>query len=199
MATPITLGQRMYHAYLVDPKIQLLVVTGPSGSGKTLMASRVGALQTVVGNYKKMIITRPTIAVDDEDHGYLPGTLDKKMSPWVKPITDYMIDKMNKKIEISPLAYMRGLTFDNSWILADEMQNSTQTQMKMILTRIGKNSKLIITGDESQSDRYSDGLNDLLFRIRKGKLPDCIKHVQLTDDDVVRSEIVKHVLKLYTD
>lgn len=199
MANPITLGQRLYHAHLVNPNIQLLIVTGPSGTGKTLMASKVGSIQTVIGNYNKLIITRPAITVDDEDHGFLPGTLDKKMSPWVRPVTDYMIEKMKNKLEICPLAYMRGLTFDNSWIIADEMQNSTQTQMKMILTRIGKNSKLIITGDESQSDRKSDGLNDLLFRIRKGNLPDCIKHVELTDDDIVRSEIVKHVLKLYTD
>lgn len=198
MANPVTLGQRLYHAHLINPKVQLLVVTGPSGSGKTLMASRAGAFQTVVGKYKKMVITRPTVTVDDEEHGFLPGSLDKKMSPWVKPVTDY-IDRMENKIEISPLAYMRGLTFENSWIIADEMQNSSKNQMKMMLTRMGKNSKIIVTGDVSQSDRMCDGLNDLVSRLRKGDLPESIKLVELSEDDVVRSELVKHVLKLYSN
>lgn len=191
----LTLGQRIYYNHLMDPRVHLVVVTGPSGSGKTHLAAKTAQHHLLIKKYNKLVITRPAISVDEEDHGYIPGTLDKKMKPWIKPMTD-MIDT-SKNVEISPLAYMRGLTFNNSWVIADEMQNSTQSQMKMLLTRIGKNSKMVITGDVTQADRHCDGLADLVRRIKRGEIPNTIKLVQLSNDDVVRSEIVKDVLKLY--
>lgn len=191
----LTLGQRIYYTHLMDPRVQLVVVTGPSGSGKTHLATKTGQHNILIKKYDKIIMTRPAISVDEENHGFIPGTIEKKMKPWLKPITD-MADTRTK-MEISPLAYMRGLTFNNSWVIADEMQNSTQSQMKMLLTRIGKNSKMVITGDVTQSDRQCDGLSDLVKRIKRGEIPDTIKLIQMSSDDVVRSEIVKDILKLY--
>ena len=191
----LTLGQRIYYTHLMDPRVHLVVVTGPSGSGKTHLATKTGNHNILIKQYNRMVITRPAISVDEEDHGFIPGTIDKKMKPWIKPMTDVM--ETTRNVEISPLAYMRGLTFNNSWIIADEMQNSTQSQMKMLLTRVGKNSKLVITGDITQSDRNCDGLSDLVMRIKRGEIPDTIKLIQLSTDDVVRSELVKQILKLY--
>jgi len=120
---------------------------------------------------EKIIVTRPAVSAD-EDLGFLPGTLEEKMAPWTRPIFDVFsgiflcneIENMIQEgiIEISPLAYMRGRTFKNAYIIADEMQNATPSQMKMLLTRIGENSKMAVTGDLAQADRLKDnGLLDL--------------------------------------
>lgn len=186
---PATLGQRLYYTYLCDPKIPLVVVTGPAGTGKTMLASKVGSLHVTTGRYESMIITRPSVG---NPHGFLPGNLEAKMKPWIRPISDHL---MTKRVETIPLAYMRGLTFNNSFIIADEMQNSTHEQMKMLLTRIGKNSKLVITGDPNQTDIHEpNGFEDLLKRL---PVDDLWKIVRLTEDDVQRSELVKRILSLY--
>lgn len=187
---PATLGQRLYYSYLCDPKIPLVVVTGPAGSGKTMLASKVGSLHVSTGRYENMVITRPSTG---NPHGFLPGTLEAKMKPWIRPISDHL---MTKRVETIPLAYMRGLTFDNTFVIADEMQNSTQEQMKMLLTRIGKKSKLVITGDPAQTDiQGPNGFEDLLNRL---KPDDLWKVISLTDDDIQRSELVKRILQIYT-
>lgn len=186
---PATLGQRLYYAYLCDPKIPLVVVTGPAGTGKTMLASKVGSLHVSTGRYDSMVVTRPAVG---NPHGFLPGTIEAKMRPWIRPISDHL---MTKRVETIPLAYMRGLTFDNAFIIADEMQNSTQEQMKMLLTRIGKNSKLVITGDPNQTDIHEpNGFEDLLKRL---PIDDLWKIVHLTEDDVQRSELVKRILGVY--
>lgn len=198
MYVPSTPGQLLYHRILLDTRVPIVIVTGPAGSGKTLLASTVGAKYISDGRFTRMVITRPTVSVD-EQHGFLPGDLNKKMDPWVRPVTE-SVQKSNKKplIEVCPLGFMRGRTFDKSWIIADEMQNSTPNQMKMVMTRIGQGSKLVITGDPNQYDRGFDdnGLDDLVRRISARTSP-YIKHVELTDDDVRRSEVVKEVLRLY--
>jgi phosphate starvation-inducible PhoH-like protein len=136
-----------------------------------------------------MVVTRPAVG---NPHGFLPGTIEAKMRPWIRPISDHL---MTKRVETIPLAYMRGLTFDNAFIIADEMQNSTQEQMKMLLTRIGKNSKLVITGDPNQTDIHEpNGFEDLLKRL---PVDDLWKIVHLTEDDVQRSELVKRILGVY--
>ena len=149
------------------------MATGPAGTGKTLFATEMGVKHFLLGTYEKLIFTRPSVAVD-EDLGYLPGTLEEKMAPWVRPIYDILYNFMTPKevtamleekiIEISPLGYMRGRTFKNCWIVADEMQNSTISQMKMLMTRLGENSRLAITGDLDQHDRRyeQNGLEDFL-------------------------------------
>jgi phosphate starvation-inducible PhoH-like protein len=195
MYTP---GQLMYQRALMDPRIPIVIVTGPAGSGKTLLASTIGARHVADGRFAKLVITRPSVSVD-EQHGFLPGDLNKKMEPWMRPITE-SVHKSNKKppIEVCPLGFMRGRTFDTSWIIADEMQNSTPNQMKMVMTRVGHGSKLVITGDPSQYDRGFDGngLDDLIRRVN-ARVSEYIKHVELSEEDVRRSEVVKEVLRLY--
>lgn len=192
MCTPSTLGQSMYHNFLCDPKIPLVIVKGPAGSGKTMLASKVGSLFVSSGKYESLVITRPVV---EDPHGYLPGTLDTKMKPWVRPMIDHLI---TRRVETVPLAYMRGLTFNNSFVIADEMQNSTQEQMKMLLTRIGKNSKLVITGDPDQSDlKEHNGFDDIVARIHK-RPDDLWRLVELTSDDIQRSELVRRILKIYS-
>ena len=154
-----------------------------------------------------MVITRPVVS-NDEDIGFLPGDLESKMDPWMKPIKDVFEKSINKKeldnlikdevIEIAPLAYMRGRTFHQSFIFADEMQNSTISQMKMLLTRVGDRSKLVITGDLLQNDlkNCKNGLQDLLDRLIKYN-GNMIKVIQFNNNDIERSEIVKEVLQLY--
>jgi phosphate starvation-inducible PhoH-like protein len=145
----------------------------------------------------------------DEDLGYLPGTLEEKMAPWVRPIYDVLyqfispkevqIHMENKIIEIAPLGYMRGRTFKNTWIVADEMQNSTISQMKMLLTRLGENSRLIITGDLEQYDRPNEmnGLEDFLNKL-KGKRSPSITDFEFERADIQREEVVREVLDIYS-
>ena len=154
-------------------------------------------------------MTRPVVSVE-EDIGYLPGTLEEKMDPWIRPIMDifgehfsqtdiqYMIKE--KILEICPLAYMRGRTFKDSFIIADEMQNSTPNQMKMLLTRIGEDSKMVITGDLNQHDRKYDenGLKDIYERV-KNKPSKRIDTVVFEHGDIERSPIIKDILDLYGD
>lgn len=201
---PVTPNQVRYHSLLTSP-VPLLFATGPAGTGKTLLASTVAARKLSMGTVKRIVVTRPAVSVDEE-HGFLPGSVDKKMEPWTRPVFDalsrfYTQKQINgmlfdRTIEICPLAYMRGRTFDNSWIIADEMQNSTPNQMKMILTRIGANSKMVVTGDLTQCESgYEDnGLVDFLQRLRDSEY---IKHVVMDQDDIVRSQVVKEVLKYY--
>lgn len=193
-------NQEIYYKYLKDDKIKVVISVGSAGTGKTIAACKVG-----VNSLKdKILITRPTISVD-EDIGYLPGNINKKMSPWLKPITDILKDfNINKNyVEISPLGFMRGRTFSNYFIIADEMQNSTPNQMLMLLTRMGEGSKLVITGDLDQSDNTENGLKDLLNRLdifydeEDEMNRDGIAVVRFTNDDIKRSYIVKKIIRIY--
>jgi len=145
-------------------------------------------------------LTRPIVAAD-EDMGYLPGDMDKKMEPWTKPMFDIFekylsISQMERNIYIEPLGYMRGRTFNNCVIIADEMQNSTPNQMKMLLTRLGENTKLIVTGDLEQSDLGEDnGLAELIYKMRGLDLK-YIEHVKMDESDIVRHPAVNEVLKV---
>ena len=155
-----------------------------------------------------MVVTRPAISVD-EQHGFLPGTLQEKMAPWTRPIFDvfeeyyspeqieYMVN--DNKVEIAPLAYMRGRTFKDAFIIADEMQNATDSQMKMLLTRIGDNSKIVVTGDLDQHDRgyESNGLKCFIERM-KSHTSDRIKLVEFNRSDVERHPVVSEVLGIYS-
>ena len=146
MISARTLNQRRY-LELLSSHAPVIVGTGPAGTGKTLLACQVGSKALVTGQVQRLVLTRPAVSVD-EQHGFLPGNLNKKMEPWTRPMFDalyryFPIKKVNEmienqKIEVCPLAYMRGRTFDNAWIIGDEMQNSTPSQMKMLMTRIGE-------------------------------------------------------------
>jgi phosphate starvation-inducible protein PhoH and related proteins len=205
--TPKNQSQEYYHSQLKRKNKKIVVATGPAGTGKTLFATEWGVRNFLLGNYEKLIFTRPSVSVD-EDLGYLPGTLEEKMAPWVRPIYDILYTFITPKevttlmedkvIEIAPLGYMRGRTFKNCWIVADEMQNSTIAQMKMLMTRLGENSRMIITGDLEQYDRVQDvnGLEDFLDKF-KGKRSSSITSVEFQKSDIQREEVVKEVLDIY--
>jgi len=206
MISARTLTQRRY-LELLTGHAPIVISTGPAGTGKTLLACQVGSKALASGQVQRLILTRPAVSVD-EQHGFLPGNLNKKMEPWTRPMFDALyrywtpkkVQEMigDQQIEVCPLAYMRGRTFDNAWIIGDEMQNSTPSQMKMLLTRIGEGSKMVIAGDGAQHDRgfEMNGLADLVSRLDLDS--ESIKHIIFTEDDVVRAEVIKEILKLYT-
>ena len=205
--SPKNPSQEYYNSQLKHKNKKIVVATGPAGTGKTLFATEWGIRNFLLGVYEKLIFTRPSVSVD-EDLGYLPGTLEDKMAPWIRPIYDILhmfitprevVTLMEDKlIEIEPLGYMRGRTFKNCWIVADEMQNSTVAQMKMLMTRLGENSRLIVTGDLDQYDRpsHDNGLEDFLDKF-KGKRSSSITSIEFQKDDIQREEVVKEVLEIY--
>ena len=206
---PKSLKQEEYINLLTDPKCTIVFATGPAGTGKTMLAGMAAIRAYKAGEIKKLVITRPAVGVDDEKHGFLPGDLNAKMEPWTRPIMDVMMEYYSPKdiarmldeqtIEISPLAYMRGRTFKNSWIIADEMQNATPNQMKMLLTRLGDNSRMVVTGDTRQADRleYDNGLLDFQRLVNNFPGLDYISGVEFTGRDIHRHPAVVEVLKLY--
>ena len=205
---PRNLKQQYLISLLENPNKHITFATGPAGTGKTLLSTLYAIKSLKEGTARKIVITRPAVSVD-EQHGFLPGTLVEKMSPWTRPMFDIFEEYYNSSeighmikeniIEIAPLAYMRGRTFKNSVIIADEMQNATDNQMKMLLTRIGDCSKLIVTGDLDQHDRgYQDnGLKKFTDRLAK-KNSNMIGAVEFSKSEVERHPVVTEVLSLYT-
>jgi phosphate starvation-inducible PhoH-like protein len=153
-------------------------------------------------------MTRPAVGVEDEKHGFLPGNLVAKMEPWTRPLLDVLREYYRPQdimhmmedqvIEISPLAYMRGRTFKQAWVIADEMQNATPAQVKMLMTRIGQNSRIVITGDVEQADRQgsNNGLMDLVQRLEHDPV-EGINLCRLGIKDVQRHPLIGSILKLY--
>jgi phosphate starvation-inducible PhoH-like protein len=205
---PINIHQNEYVNALKHRAKKIVVVSGPAGTGKTLFATEYGVKHFLMGDYDRLVFTRPSVSVD-EDLGYLPGSLEEKMAPWIRPIYDILyrfippseVQQLvdNKYIEISPLGYMRGRTFKNAWIVADEMQNSTISQMKMLLTRLGEGSRLVATGDLEQHDRTGEinGLEDFLNRFR-GRRSSSISSFEFNKDDIQREQVVREVLDIYS-
>jgi len=201
-------SQEEYARLLKNKNKKIVIATGPAGTGKTLFATEYGIKCFLLGTYEKLIFTRPSVSVD-EDLGYLPGTLEEKMAPWVRPIYDVLYNFVSPKevtmmmeekiIEIAPLGYMRGRTFKNCWIVADEMQNSSVSQMKMLLTRLGENSRLVITGDLEQYDKPNElnGLEDFLSKF-KGKRSSSITSFEFQRQDIQREAVVKEILDIYS-
>jgi phosphate starvation-inducible PhoH-like protein len=205
---PRTRNQETLVLALQDPGQHIVVTVGPAGTGKTYLAM-VAAVQALKqGACERIIMTRPAVGVEGEQHGFLPGNLVAKMEPWTRPLLDVMREFYRPQdivtmiedqvIEIAPLAFMRGRTFKHSWIIADEMQNATPAQAKMLMTRIGTNSKIVITGDVEQADRREgdNGLLDLCERLRKGGV-NGIALCELQNRDVQRHKIIESILKLY--
>ena len=205
---PKNVAQEDYLALLDDPHKDIVFASGPAGTGKTMIAVLAAIRALKAGEIDKIVVTRPAVSVD-EQHGFLPGTLVEKMAPWTRPIFDVFEEYFSPKeietmiaeniVEIAPLAYMRGRTFKNAIIIADEMQNATVNQMKMLLTRIGTGSRIIVTGDLAQHDRGFDnnGLKDFIGRL--SSTSHRIGAVEFTQDDVERHPAVKEVLKIYGD
>lgn len=206
-SSPRNISQRKLLLCLKKKDVKIVIASGPAGTGKTLFGVEQGIKNYIIGNVEKIIFTRPVVTVD-EDIGYLPGTLEEKLGPYVRPIFDILYTFISPKevehmieekiIEIAPLGMMRGRTFKNTWIVADEMQNSTISQMKMLLTRIGENSRLVITGDLEQNDRHGEinGLEDFLNKM-KGRRSISITSVEFDKSEIEREEVVKEVLEIY--
>ena len=207
---PKTRGQERLVLSLLNPDVAITVAVGPAGTGKTYLAMQAAIRALRSGEVERIILTRPAVGVEDEQHGFLPGDLMMKMEPWTRPLLDVVreyyhprdIVKMmeDQTIEISPLAYMRGRTFKNAWIIADEMQNATPGQMKMLLSRIGQGSKIIVTGDVEQADRktHDNGLLDLGERLRSQEVVG-LDLVRLTGRDIQRHPMISSILGLYQD
>lgn len=202
-------NQKQYLQKLDNEETSIVLAIGPAGTGKTMLAVMHGIKLFQEGLVDKIVVTRPAVSVD-EDLGFLPGTLNEKMAPWTRPIFDVLgeyyktqdIAKMLEEgvIEISPLAYMRGRTFKNAYIIADEMQNATVNQMKMLLTRLGENSKMVVTGDLAQADRLNDnGLINFCNLLKDKSNLQHIDIVQFDHKDIERHNAVKEVLSLYGD
>ena len=212
---PRSENQKQYVTYLNNASVPIVFGIGPAGCGKTLFAC-VSAIEGLRrGLYQKIVLTRPVVPVEEEELGFLPGTLVKKMDPWTRPLMDIFLEYYPQHeidfmigsgvIEISPLAYMRGRTFKRCFIIADEMQNSSPGQMLMLTTRIGEGSKMVITGDLKQSDRCSDnGLLDIMDKIKSFKR--CmdasdigIEMVEMNKGDIERSPIVSKILEIFNN
>jgi phosphate starvation-inducible PhoH-like protein len=204
---PKNLHQEELVHHLKNKHKKIIFVTGPAGTGKTLFATEHGIHSFLEGICDKLVFTRPSVSVDEE-LGFLPGTLEDKMAPWIRPIYDVLYTFISpkevqtlteeKRIEIAPLGFMRGRTFKNTWIVADEMQNCTVSQMKMLLTRLGENSRLIVTGDLEQYDRPNEinGLEDFLRRFHKRESSSIVS-LRFERSDIQREEVVKEILDIY--
>ena len=206
---PRNISQETYLEMLKNPRKFIVFAIGPAGTGKTMLAVQWAVDQLKYGDADKIIITRPAVSVDEE-HGFLPGDLNEKMAPWTKPIFDVIAENFNAReienfikegvIETSPLAYMRGRTFKNAVVVADEMQNATPSQMKMLLTRLGQNSKMVVTGDLQQADRPSNnGLLEFLGLYNNFQGHRYVDLVKFDVQDVERHEAVKEILAIYGD
>jgi phosphate starvation-inducible PhoH-like protein len=172
---------------------------GPAGTGKTYIAATLAADMLLDEKIERVVLSRPAVGVDEE-HGFLPGDINKKIAPWVVPFTEVMQKRMGKdryrqamingQIEIVPIAYMRGRTFDRALVFLDEAQNTTYSQIKMFLTRVGEGAKVIVNGDIRQTDLEGhSGLASVLDMIDKYDLP--VPVIEFTNEDVVRSGICK--------
>ena len=206
---PRNLSQETYVEMLKNPRKFIVFAIGPAGTGKTMLGVQMAIKQLKEETITKIIITRPAVSVDEE-HGFLPGTLNQKMEPWTRPIMDVFADYYHPKeieamleegiIEIAPLAYMRGRTFKNAFVVADEMQNATRSQMKMLLTRLGDGSRMVVTGDLDQADRPSEnGLLEFCKLYGQGGDYRMIAMARFETKDIERHPVVKEVLSIYKE
>ncbi len=189
-------------------KKDIVFAIGPAGTGKTFLAVAKAASYLQQGIVKKIILSRPAVEAG-EKLGFLPGDLKEKVDPFLRPIYDALYqmmpyDEVEKKInngiiEIAPIAFMRGRTLEDCYIILDEAQNTTVTQMKMFLTRISKNSKMVIVGDKTQIDLVSKNESGLIDAEKKLRKIDDIGFVYLNQDDVIRHNIVKKIIHAYED
>jgi phosphate starvation-inducible PhoH-like protein len=206
---PRNIAQEAYVELLKNPKKFIVFAIGPAGTGKTMLAVQMAIKLYKEGVISKIIVTRPAVSVDEE-HGFLPGTLNQKMEPWTRPIFDVFEEYYHPKeiqamledgvIEISPLAYMRGRTFKHAFIIADEMQNATPSQMKMLLTRLGEGSRMAVTGDLNQADRpMENGLLQFCELYGLGGDYRMIAMARFESRDIERHPVVKEVLSIYKE
>ena len=204
--TPYTHIQANYIRALYDS--ELVFALGPAGTGKTYIAVAMAAYMFMNKKVERIILSRPAVEAG-EKLGFLPGDMKEKLDPYMRPLYDALFDMMpadrvqeaieNGEIELAPLAFMRGRTFSNAFVILDEAQNTTRTQMKMFLTRMGERSRLVITGDQSQIDLPKDiksGLTDCIPKVEQ--IPG-IEVVRFSDGDVVRHPLAAKIIKAYDE
>ncbi|MDI9339216.1 MAG: PhoH family protein [Sediminibacterium sp.] len=187
-------------------KSDMLFAVGPAGTGKTYTGVALAVRALKNKEVKRIILTRPAVEAG-ENLGFLPGDLKEKLDPYMQPLYDALndmvpLDKLNQYIEnrviqIAPLAFMRGRTLDNAFVILDEAQNTTESQMKMFLTRMGANAKFIVTGDASQIDLPSKQPSGLLQAMRLLKNVEGIEIIELNNTDVIRHRLVKSIIERY--
>lgn len=203
---PYSPMQAKYMQLLQDN--DLVFAMGPAGTGKTYIAVAMAVAQFTSGRVEKIILSRPAVEAG-EKLGFLPGDLKDKVDPYLRPLYDALFDMIpaeklarhmeNGEIEVAPLAFMRGRTFSNSYVILDEAQNSTPTQMKMFLTRLGENSRMVATGDLSQTDLPKDVKSGLGDAVRKLDGIEGIGTLRFSDEDVVRHNLAKKIIKAYDE
>ena len=201
---PKTLGQKAYIEHISNHTVVFGV--GPAGTGKTYLAVAMAVKAFRAKEVSRIILTRPAVEAG-EKLGFLPGDLQQKVDPYLRPLYDALFEMLGAdnfqkyqekgSIEVAPLAYMRGRTLDDSFIILDEAQNTTPEQMKMFLTRLGFNSKIVVTGDITQIDLPDGKKSGLKEAIRILKNVDDIKTVRFTEKDVVRHKLVQEIIKAY--
>jgi phosphate starvation-inducible PhoH-like protein len=201
---PRSRNQKEYFKLLSNKNIVFAV--GPAGTGKTYLAVAKAVAELQKGNVKKIILSRPAVEAG-EKLGFLPGDLKEKVDPFLRPIYDALYDMLpydqvekklsNGIIEIAPIAFMRGRTLEDSFVILDEAQNTTKIQMKMFLTRLGRNSQMVVVGDNTQIDLVSKNDSGLLDAERKLLKIGDIGFIYLNENDVVRHELVKKIINAY--
>lgn len=203
---PKTLGQKKYVDAIKDGMVTFGL--GPAGTGKTYLAMAMAVTAFKKNEVGRIILTRPAIEAG-EKLGFLPGDLQSKIDPYLRPLYDALYQIMGAEsfvknsekglIEVAPLAYMRGRTLDNAFIILDEAQNTTPAQMKMFLTRIGFGSKVVITGDSTQKDLPSGAVSGLEVAVKVVKNIEGVSICMLSSKDVVRHPLVQKIVKAYED
>ncbi|PQO26877.1 PhoH family protein [Blastopirellula marina] len=202
--TPMTPGQATYVEIMREH--EMVFALGPAGTGKTYLAVAFAVESLLEQRIRKIVLVRPAVEAG-EQLGFLPGTLHEKINPYLQPMLDSLSDMIDRDqvarymeqnvIEVIPLAFMRGRTLNDAFIILDEAQNTTISQMKMFLTRLGKNSRMVISGDATQNDlppNVSSGLSDAILRLKDIK---GIGQVHLTQADIVRHALVQEIVNAY--
>ena len=187
-------------------KKQIIFAIGPAGTGKTFLAVAAAVSQLIENKFDRIILSRPAVEAG-EKLGFLPGDLKEKVDPYLRPLYDSLYDLMpsdvairkiqSAEIEIAPLAFMRGRTLNNSFVILDEAQNATYNQIKMFLTRCGKNSRMVVTGDPSQTDLTKQSDSGLIKSIRILEEIDDIEVINFNSKDIVRDEMVSKIIEAY--
>ena len=190
----------------ISQRVPYCICTGPAGTGKTFVSATVGLRMVLSGDFHKMVVARPIVDVKGASIGYLQGSLDKKLQPYLQPVIEIIQDAVGKAayqkmlaagaIEYVHVGHMRGRTFSNAFVLIDEAQNATSDSLRMIMSRLGEGSVMAICGDPKQPDLPLNGLDDLVERVSSADFPS-FRAIRMTGADVQRSQAIRDLAALY--